>query len=178
MCWVIPDPLLRCWLAAILPVQRSGSPVGDAAIRAGFEHYLLGVWNQWMQSTQLSFPEQVTRLLTNFRDDTVSLDSKTGRLQRFSTVALQRPSEAQGSAVYLIAEGEGRRWCCTVQEGLVDEPMIARFEAFCRAQTPRPSRKIVISRRGVDDNARLLAKAKNMWLWAADELDVLLDWYG
>jgi len=177
MCWVIPDLVLRCWLAAVLPAQRSGSFAGEGASRARFEEYLSGAWSQWIQTTQLSFPEQVTRLLTSFRDDTVSLDSKTGRLQRFSTVAVQRPAEAKGSAVYLIAEGEGRRWCCTVQEGLVDEPMIARFEAFCRTQTPRPSRKIVISRRGVDDNARLLAKAKNMWVWAADDLDVLLDLY-
>ena len=177
MCWGIPDSVLRCWLAAVLPAQRSGSFAGEGASRARFEEYLSGAWSQWIQTTQLSFPEQVTRLLTSFRDDTVSLDSKTGRLQRFSTVAVKRPAEAKGSAVYLIAEGEGRRWCCTVQEGLVDEPMIARFEAFCRTQTPRPSRKIVISRRGVDDNARLLAKAKNMWVWAADDLDVLLDLY-
>jgi len=178
MCWVIPDSVLRCWLAAVLPVQRSGSGLGDGAVRERFEQYLSAAWNQWVQSTQLSFPEQVTRLLTNFRDDTISLDSKTGRLQRFSTVAVQPPVEAQDSSVYLIAEGEGRRWCCTVQEGLVDEPTIARFDAFCRTQTPRPSRKIVISRRGVDDNARLFAKAKNMWVWAADDLEVLLDLYG
>ena len=65
-----------------------------------------------------------------------------------------------------------------MQEGLVDEPTIAHFDAFCRAQTPRPSRKIVITRRGVDDNARLLAKATNMWVWAAEDLEVLLDLYG
>ena len=178
MCWIIPDPVLRCWLAAVLPAQRSVGPLGERAVRERFEQYLSAVWNQWVQTTQLSFSEQVTRVLTNFRDDTVSLDSKIGRLQRFSTVAVQRPVEAQGASVYLIAEGEGRRWCAAVREGLVDEPMIARFDAFCRTQTPRPSRKIVISRRGVDDNARLLAKAKNMWVWAADDLDVLLDLYG
>jgi len=178
MCWFIPDPVLRCWLAAVLPARRSGSGLGEGAMREPFEQYLSDAWNQWIQSTQLSFPEQVTRLLTSFRDDTVSLDSKTGRLQQFSTVALQHPPEAQGSTVYLIAEGQGSRWCCTVQEGLVDEPMIARFEAFCRTQTPRPSRKIVISRRGMDDNARLLAKAKNMWVWAADDLEMLLNLYG
>jgi hypothetical protein len=178
MCWFIPDPILRCWMTAILPVQRSGSGFSVGPVRGRFEQYLTGAWNHWVQTTQLSFPEQVTRLFTNFRDDTLSLDSKTGRLQRFSTVTVQRPPEAQGSAVYLIAEGEGSRWCCTVQEGLIDEPTIAHFDAFCRTQTPRPSRKIVITRRGVDDNARLLAKANNMWVWAAEDLEVLLNLYG
>jgi len=178
MCWVIPDPILRCWLVAILSVQRSGSGLGEGAVRARFEQYLSAAWSHWVQSTQLSFSEQVTRLFTNFRDDIVSLDSKTGRLQRFSTVTVQRPAAMQGSAVYLTAEGEGRRWCCTVQEGLVDESTVAHFDAFCRAQVPRPSRKIVITRRGVEDNARLLAKANNMWVWAADDVKVLLDLYG
>ena len=177
-CWFIPDPILRCWMAAILPAQRSGSGLGEGAIRARFEEYLSAAWSQWVQTTQLSFSEQVTRLFSNFRDDTVSLDSKTGRLQRFSTVSVQRPTVVTGSTVYLIAEGEGSRWCCTVQEGLVDETTIARFDSFCRTQTPRPSRKVVITRRGVDDNARLLAKANNMWVWAADDLEVLLDLYG
>ena len=178
MCWFIPDAIIRCWLAAILPAQRSGSGLGERAVRSSFEQHLAGAWNQWLQTTQLSFSEQVSRLFANFRDDTVSLDSKTGRLQRFSTVTLHQPPEMPDSTAYLIAEGAGRRWCCTVQEGLVDEPTIARFDAFCRTQSPKPSRKIVITRRGVDDNARLLAKATNMWVWAADDLEVLLDLYG
>ena len=177
MCWFVPDPILRCWMAAVLPAQRSGSGLGEGTIRARFEEYLSAAWSQWVQTTQLSFSEQVTRLFSNFRDDTVSLDSKTGRLQRFATVTVQRPADVQGSAVYLIAEGAGRRWCCTVHEGLVDEPTIAHFDTFCRTQIPRPSRKVVITRRGVDDNARLLAKANNMWVWAADDLEVLLDLY-
>ena len=178
MCWFIPDPILRCWMAAILPAQRSGSGFAEGPMRARFEQYLSAAWTDWVQTTQLSFSEQVTRLFANFRDDTVSLDSKTGRLQRFATVTVRRPTDAHGSAVYLIAEGEGSRWCCTVQEGLVEEPTITHFDAFCRAQTPRPSRKIVITRRGVENNARLLAKANNMWVWAAEDLEVLLDLYG
>src|SRR3989338_3411475 len=178
MCWFIPDSIIRCWLAAILPAQRSGSGLGERAVRSSFEQHLAGAWNQWLQTTQLSFSEQVSRLFANFRDDTVSLDSKTGRLQRFSTVTLHQPPEMPDAAAYLIAEGAGRRWCATVQEGLVDEPTIASFDAFCRTQSPKPSRKIVITRHGVDDNARLLAKATNMWVWAADDLEVLLDLYG
>ena len=176
-CWFIPDPLLRCWLAAVLMAQRSGAGLSAAATRSRFEQYLAAAWAQWLQASQLSFPERVARLFSCFSDDTVSLDSKTGRLPRFQTVTTQRPSP-QGGAVYLLAEGEGKRWCASVQEGLVDENAIARFDAFCRAQTLKPSRKVVITQAGVDANGRLLAKANNMWVWTADDLEVLRELYG
>ncbi len=176
-CWLIPDPVLRCWLTAILPAQRTSGVADTAAQRARFEQYLSGTWLQWLHVSQLSFPEQVTRLFTNFRDDTVSIDSKTGRLPRFQTITTQRPP-TQGPEVYLVADGEGKRWCCTVKEGLVDESAIANFDAFCRTQNPKPSRKVVITRSRIDDNARLLAKAHNMWVWASEDLNVLLELYG
>ena len=175
---MVTDPVLRCWLSTVLVTQRSDAGLGGAELRERFEQHLRTLWAHWAQAYELSLPEQVVGLFARFCDDTVSLDSKTGRLQRFATVTVRRPTDARGSAVYLIAEGEGSRWCCTVQEGLVDEPTITHFDAFCRAQTPRPSRKIVITRRGVENNARLLAKANNMWVWAAEDLEVLLDLYG
>ncbi len=176
-CWLIPDPILRCWLTAILPAQRASGIADRLAQRARFEQYLSGTWRQWLHVSQLSFPEQVTRLFTNFRDDTMSIDSKTGRLPRFQTVTAQRPP-TPSSEMYLVADGAGKRWCCTLQEGVVDENAIANFDAFCRTQSPKPSRKVVIARSQIDDNARLLAKAHNMWVWASEDLNVLLELYG
>lgn len=176
-CWLIPDPVLRCWLTAVFPGQRSAGMTDVTATRGRFERYLSGTWIQWLHTNQLSFPEQVKRLFTQFKDDTLSLDSKIGRLPPFRSITAQRPNP-QTPEVYLVAEGDGKRWCCTVQEGLVNEAAVANFDTFCRTQTPKPSRKVVISRAGIDDNARLLAKAHNMWVWSPDDLNVLLELYG
>jgi len=86
---------------------------------------------------------------------------------------------------YLLAEGAGpgppgrpqagagRRWCCLVHEGGLDEAGVAAFEDFCRRQRPRPSRKIVVARTGLDLNAKLLAKAANMWVWEPEDVHLL-----
>ena len=175
-CWVIPDPILRCWMTTILASQRTGTLCDETVTRSRFEQYLTDTWAHWLQTSQLSFPEQVTRLLSNFRDDTVSLDSKTGRLPRFQSITTQRSGDRPD--LYVVAEGEGKRWCCSVQDGVVDETAIANFDLFCRRQTPKPSRKVVITRAGVDQNARLLAKTNNMWVWQAADLDILSELYG
>ena len=176
-CWVIPDSLLRCWVVNVLAAQRAGTLLDETTRRAQFERYLTGTWLQWLQVSHLSLSDEVTRLLTKFRDDTVSLDSKTGRLPRFQAIRRQ-PVEGAGPGHYLVAEGQGRHWCCAVHDEPVDERAITAFDTFCRRQTPRPARKVVITRAGVDQNARLLAKANNIWVWQAEDLEVLRELYG
>ena len=176
-CWIVTDPLLRCWLSTVLLAQRSHARFDGAEVRQRFELNLRSLWDRWMQMHQLSFSEQVVELFGKFSDDTVSLDSKTGRLPKFETIRTHLPDTAS-SAVYLIADGPGRRWCAAVRSDPADEDAIASFEAFCRSQTPKPSRKVVILKDGMDENARLLAKAANMWVWEPDALHTLMELYG
>ena len=140
-----------------------------------FTRHLRELWREWVRANALSFPEQVVALFSRFQDDTVSLDSKTGRLPRFDAI---RTHQSTGSGIYLIAEGQGKRWCASVQEQSVDEGTIATFEAFCKTQAPRPARKVVVAKSGIDDTARLVAKAVNMWVWEPEDLQLLMALYG
>ena len=80
--------------------------------------------------------------------------------------------------MYLVAEGQGKRWCASVQATPIGESAIAEFDAFCRAQNPKPSRKVVVGKAGLEENARLLAKADNMWVWEGEDLNILMGLYG
>ncbi len=177
MCWMVDDPILRCWLSTVVSAQRTDAHADSRERLQRVERYLQQVWTQWSQAHELSFPERVTGLFTKFRDDTVSLDSKTGRLPAFASITTQAPPGRQ-AGTYLIADGVGKRWCASVQEGPIDETTIASFEEFCRRQTPRPARKVVITKAGLDEHARVLAKAVNMWVWETKELDLLMGLYG
>lgn len=176
-CWIMTDPILRCWLATGFLAPRPHAQLDATAIRRRFDRYVRGLWSCWSDASRLSFPEQVIDLFTKFRDDTVLLDSKTGRLPRFEGITRHQPS-SPGAEAYLVADGPGKRWCATIHEGPVDENAIAGFEAFCRRQAPRPSRKVVIAKSGLDQNARLLAKTASMWVWEWSDLGVLMELYG
>jgi hypothetical protein len=175
-CWMVTDPILRCWLSTVLLAQRASAPLDRAETQRRFEAHLRGIWTRWVEAQQLSFPEQVVALFGKFADDTLSLDSKTGRLPRFETITTHEPN-GSGSAAYLIAEAHGRRWCVTVQADSVDERAVANFDAFCRRQLPKPSRKVLVVKAGMEDTARLLAKATNMWVWNLEDLRVLTELY-
>lgn len=167
-CWVINDPLLACWLAA----QGRGRQLSEERFRA----LLQDLWTDWCFASTQPLAERVTQLLTQFRNETVSLDHKTARLPSFQQLRAE-PSKRM-EATYLVADGEGRRWCCLVHEGILHEVDIAAFEAYCRKQIPRPARKVVVAKDGLDVAATLLAKAANMWVWRPDDMALLSTLYG
>jgi len=175
-CWIVPDPLLRCWLSTVLWTQRE-RPVPDRrVVRGRMEEYLRQRWIQWVWNRQRPLAAQVSDLLLRFCDETVSLDQKTGRLPRFARI--QAEGQGQEGSTYLVAQARDRHWYCSVAESPVGERAIAAFETFCRTQHARPARKIIVATGGLDTNAKLLAKTANMWVWGAEELEVLSVLYG
>ncbi|MBI3324118.1 MAG: hypothetical protein HYZ92_02450 [Candidatus Omnitrophica bacterium] len=174
-CWVIPDSLLACWLAGVLaPQQQTGADGPE--LRRHFDVALHQRWSHWVELTAQPLEDRIRRLFSQFRNETVALDHKTGRLPSFHATALHRPPERD--EVYLVADGGQRRWCCVVAQQKLEEAAIAAFEQFCRRQNPRPSRKIVALGGGLDLNAKLLAKQLGMWVWEPEDVDLLLRLYG
>jgi hypothetical protein len=175
-CWVIADQLVACWLTAVhSPNQARGSLDRKTATDL-FEQALRAIWSRWLEATHQPLANRVNRLLSEFRNETVVLDSKTGRLPSFQALSASRPSQREET--YLVADSGDRRWCCLVHEGKLEEAGIVAFEQFCRTQAPKPSRKVVVAKEGLELNARLLAKAANMWVWEPEDMNVLFLLYG
>jgi len=175
-CWVIADQLLACWLSAVFAVRKDGAAVDETEARQRFEQVLRGIWMRWVETAAQPLASRIRRLFGQFRNETIALDHRNGRLPSFRSTSLRQPSGRD--EVYLVADGDERRWCCVVSERRLDEPGIAAFEQFCRRQDPRPTRKIVVSAGGLELNATLLAKESTMWVWEPEDVDLLLRLYG
>ncbi|MBI3311928.1 MAG: ATP-binding protein, partial [Candidatus Omnitrophica bacterium] len=101
-CWVIPDQLFACWLSAVLASRQGGGISGgqeDTAQR--FERILRASWAQWLQASAEPLADRIGQLFSSFRNETVSLDHKTGRLPCFQVVRGQRSLDRQET--YLVA---------------------------------------------------------------------------
>ena len=175
-CWMIPDQVFACWLTGVLAPTQANSWPDRARARQHFLEAFRAMWTGWHEVARTPLITRVGELFGKFRNETVLLDHKVGRLPAFGEFTTHHAGGQD--AAYLIAAGEARRWCCLVHEGQLDETAIANFERFCRAQTPRPLRKVVIAKGGLDLNAKLLAKEANMWVWEPDEMNLLFRLYG
>ena len=175
-CWVMIDQLMACWVATILGSSERDSAPSRAASKQRFAEILLAMWTSWEGAASQSLAQRIGGLLSQFHNETVSLDSKTGRLPSFDSLQDHRPF--QDGTTYLVADSTDRRWCCLIHEGALEESGIAAFEHFCRAQHPRPTRKVVNAHAGLELNAKLLAKESNMWVWEPQDMHLLFLLYG
>jgi hypothetical protein len=176
-CWVMLDQVLRLWLTAVCdPVQAQGLPEPaqagervEAAARA-----LVG---DWLRAARQSLAERMGTLFAQFQNETVLLEHKTGRLPAFRMFRAAAASPSGGTS-YLVADAPTHRWCCLIAELAIDDSVVSAFERFCQEQSPRPSRKVVVAPKGLDPNAKLLAKESNMWMWEPEDLRLLCLLYG
>jgi len=175
-CWVIPDQLFAFWLGAVYDPFRDRRQGDLPAVADRFEWAFRALLSSWVRASHLSLAERIGGLFTQFHNETVSLDHKTGRLPAFRTVRTLASSDV--AEVYLVADGESHRWCALIHEGRLEEPGVAAFERFCQTQSPRPSRRVVVANEGLELNAKLLAKESNMWVWEPDDINLLCLLYG
>lgn len=176
-CWVIPDQVFACWLSAVLgPSEARGLSSERQGAAQQFEQTIRSMWAQWLEATGQPLADRIGRLFSQFRNETVSLDHKTGRLPSFRVVRAQQTT-GRGET-YMVADSDERRWCCLIHEEKLGESGIAAFEEFCRTQSPKPSRKIVVAKEGLELNATLLAKEANMWVWKPEDVNLLCLLYG
>ncbi len=175
-CWVMPNQLLACWLTAVLFPRLQQQGQDHTAVYVQLEQALKKRWADWAAAMEEPFAQRIGRLMKQFRNETVSLDSKPGRMPVFQELALNPAAESP--VTYVVADGEERRWCCLVHEGLLQEQHVAEFEQFCKTQAPKPSRKVVVAKEGLELNAKLLAKNANMWVWEPTDLNLLCLLYG
>lgn len=178
VCWWIPDPLFRFWLRAVVGADRYEVCEDDDQRRTRFCSAFGEMWDLWHGVKRMAFDEQVIRLLQAFQDETLAIGKKTGRLPFFSNIRRFRPQEFESFSRYLIADAKGKRWCLAIDEQPVSESAIRRFDAFCKMQVPRPTRKVIVIREPLGESETVLAKSLSMWVWCENDLAILEAMYG
>ncbi len=178
VCWWVPDPVFRFWLNAVIGAERHQVLENPDQQQKRFESMVESLWERWIGVKRLSFEAQVVKLISSFEDDTLSIGDKTGRLPVFSSIRKCVPHELQSLSHYLIADSKGKRWCLGVEEHTVTEAAISRFDAFCRMQVPRPTRKVIVTHASLSSGASVLAKSLNIWVWVEQDITILSALYG
>ncbi|HTL70982.1 MAG TPA: AAA family ATPase [Candidatus Eisenbacteria bacterium] len=156
------------------------------------EEFLAGVHAMIADSDELlgmDPSDRVAKLFGLFRNEIVELGEKRRQLPHFTEI-LPRPARTAGareevsgaSARDLIARGHGRCWVCKIVEEKATEKEILDLvegEPKDRAAARKsPPTRVLVALRGLDDNAKLLAKEKKILTLGLSRLNVLMDVYG
>ena len=118
--------------------------------------------------------QRARELLRVFRNEIVEIDNKSFRLPQFEEI---KTISCNGNS-YLIAHKNGKCWAWGVNENEVCENEVTEFIRNLKTFKYKIHKKVLITLRGMEVNATLLAKENKIWIWDLNSLNLLLDSYG
>jgi hypothetical protein len=119
--------------------------------------------------------ERLKDLFKLYRNETVEVNHKKYILPHFTEVEIRTTDENQP---YIAARNYNKFWVCEVNEGYATESQMSGFVTRWQKTKRRVHQKILVVLDGVDENAILMAKAYNVWVWDVETLNVLMNVYG
>ncbi|MCX5697673.1 MAG: hypothetical protein NTU54_06895 [Candidatus Omnitrophica bacterium] len=130
--------------------------------------------NEFMRDSQKCVTERVSELLRLFADDTILIEKKRLRLERFREVKLLNfPSK--GLKDGLLGRSQDSVWIMAFKNDLITEDDIMDFSRECKKYRHKLQRKIIVSLKNIDANARLRAMDEKILTWDVGNLNRLLD---
>ncbi len=118
-------------------------------------------------------------LLSEFKNDIVELGEKKRKLPHFSEFLRSAQSELSvlGSSREIIARGHGRCWVCKITEEKATEREVLDLVQGSQDRKTGHT-KVLLALKGLDDNAKLLAKEKRVLTLSLSRINLLMDLYG
>jgi hypothetical protein len=171
----VEDPLLRFWLKTVYDKRRMDFTHDASSGQRLFTASIQKISVDFAKSCKEDLYGKIVGLFKEFRDDFVQLGQKRHKLPSFGDVGIRVIGQ---NGPYIIGHAKGVNWICQIHERGVSEKQVSDFLKDSRCGKYKFHRKVLIVLNGMDDNAKLLAKESDIWVWNLKTLNLLLDLYG
>lgn len=171
----INDLILKLWLKSVYQ-RRQMSLTSDIFSKSReFRHDVSEMALQFANESKRNIHDRVRELFGLFRNETVEIGQRRYKLPNFAEVESRVVRDVE---LPIVARWGEKYWIVQIAEKDVTENEVAEFAQKCKKARYKVQRKILIALKGLEINAKLLAKEEKIWLWGLDELNLLLDLYG
>jgi len=170
----INDRVLGFWLRFVYQ-QKLDSLTYDAKNqKALFRDYIQGLITDFLKQEEKPVIDRVTELFRLFGDDIVQIDTKKLRLDHFKEI---KPIELSGRSLkdILIGRSNDSVWIMAIKPDMLTEDFVAEFSRECRRYRNKTQKKIIVTLRDCDCNARLRALEEKIWMWDLNNLNQIFD---
>ncbi len=172
----ISDRVFTFWLKFVYK-NKYQSLTFDAKNQAAiFKDKINEIINDFIRISHKPVIERVTELLRGFEDDTMQIERKKLRLTRFREI---KPLEFNGQSIkegLIGRSGEGV-WIMAFKHDLTTEEDITDFARECKKFHHKLQKKIIVTLKDIDSNARLRALEEKIWTLDLNNLNQIFDMY-
>ena len=173
----ISEKLFEYWLKYVYSLKTK-SMIDEMDIKyLEFKRLIEEDYNEYCEFAKKPVTEIITDLFKSFKGEKVRINMNGRKMPRFTTVLGKKLSKN----VYEVTGDVGsKRWICHIKEGdIADEHDIGNlWNQKLDDDKTKIARKIFISFKGIEQNAFLLAKEQNIWVWDTHEINRILRLFG
>lgn len=169
----IADKLFEFWLKNVYSLKTK-SMIDDMDIKyLEFKALIEKDFERYSLFSKKSVSELVADLFKGFENEKITICNKDRKMPNFDSVRRRVLSDGTSE---VVCYSQNRRWVCHIkQDDIVTEQDINALWHIRPARTgEKIVRKIIIYLKEVDQNAFLLAKEHNIWVWDLHQLNEIL----
>lgn len=175
--YVLSDKIFASWLKCIYANEINAFSIDFDKQRQCFKKEMETVFNCFCDAQKRAVSERIIELFGQFQDESIEVDKKRMRLNRFKEIKLLNINGKQLKEG-ILARAAGSVWIAGLKENKVIEEDMIEFIDVCRKFKYNKSQKrIFIAFDEIDINASLIAKEEKISTWDIGFINSLLDIY-
>ncbi|MFH1281121.1 MAG: hypothetical protein ABIH91_00155, partial [Candidatus Omnitrophota bacterium] len=170
----ISDRLFAYWMRFVYQEKMRSLSFDAKSQKEKFRDNIQDCIQEFAKQSIKPLANRVGELLQLFEDDLVQIERKKVRLHHFREIkplVFSQRFLKDG----LLGRSSGALWIMAIKSEALTEQDIAEFSKECKRYHHKSQRKIMITLKEVDPNARLRALEEKIWTWDLNNLNQILD---
>ncbi len=173
------NKIFKFWLREVYE-RKELSILGVTANADSFRRRIHATAEEYEELLGMAAADRVLKLFSQFNNEIIEFGEKRRKLPHF-TEFIPLPAAGNlsaGSARSLVAKGNGRCWVCKIVEEKATEREVLDLIGSAQDKKKDSSTRVLVALRGLDGNAKLLAKEKRVLTLGLSRINLLMDLYG
>jgi len=170
----VSDRLFAYWMRFVYQEKMRSLSYDAKNQKDKFRDSIEELIQEFLKQSQKPLSNRVSELLQLFEDDLMQIERKKIRLNHFREVkplAFNYRFLKDG----LLGRSSDALWIMAIKSDTLTEQDIAEFSKECKKYHHKSQRKIIVTLKEVDPNARLRALEEKVWTWDLNSLNQILD---
>jgi len=170
----ITDRLFAYWLRFVYHEKLCSLTFDAKNQKAKFRDNIDTAIQEFLRQAQKPLANRMHELMQLFEDDLMQMEKKKIRLPPFREIKILQFNNC-ALKDGLLGRSNDALWIIAVKDEALTEEDIADFSKECKKYHHKSQRKIMVTLKDVDANARLKALEEKVWAWDLGSLNQIMD---
>lgn len=172
----INDRVFSFWIRFVYQERLESLTFDSKYQKTKFRDKIEEMIQEFLVSAEKPLNERMNELLRLFEDEIMQMERKKIRLSHFREI---KPLEFNGRSLKegLIGRSSESLWIVAFKSDYLTDEDITEFVKECKKYRHKLQRKIIVTLKDIDANARLRALDEKIWTWDINNLNKILDLY-